>query len=332
MRSAFVKTLVELAEQDSRVLLLTGDLGFMALEPFSNRFPERFYNVGIAEQNMVGLATGLAEAGYIPFVYSIVPFAVLRPYEFIRNGPIAHKLPVRVVGVGGGLDYGLNGLSHFGIEDVGILRIQPDISIVVPADYQQASAALRCTWNLAGPVYYRLEKDDKTIIPGLDGRFEPGHSQLIREGSDLLILSMGGIAAQAVKAAELLACRGVSCSVAIVASLNPAPQDDLAALLSQFPLALTLEAHYIVGGLGSLVSEIVAERNLHCRIIRQGVKSTPNGPSGGRDYMHKRQGLTAELLAATIERIRDSGTDWALGAGKPGELETHRPNRNAESK
>lgn len=101
MRGAFIRTLAELAERDSRIILLTGDLGYMVLEPFSDKFQDRFFNVGVAEQNMVGLATGLAEAGLIPFVYSIVPFAVLRPFEFIRNGPILHQFPVRIVGVGG---------------------------------------------------------------------------------------------------------------------------------------------------------------------------------------------------------------------------------------
>src|SRR5262249_41105479 len=110
MRGAFVRTLTEIAAEDARILLLTGDLGYMALEPFSERFPDRFLNVGVAEQNMVGTATGLAEAGFIPFVYSIVTFATLRPYEFIRNGPVWHRLPVRIVGVGGGFEYGPQGV------------------------------------------------------------------------------------------------------------------------------------------------------------------------------------------------------------------------------
>src|SRR6266566_4068220 len=125
MRGTFAKTLAELADEDPRILLLTADLGYMALEPFSERFPDRFLNVGVAEQNMVGLATGLAEAGFLPFVYSIVTFATLRPYEFIRNGPVMQQLPVRIVGVGGGLEYGNNGLSHYGLEDVALMRVQP---------------------------------------------------------------------------------------------------------------------------------------------------------------------------------------------------------------
>src|SRR3712207_7785086 len=112
MRLEFIKTLLEMAEEDARILLLTGDLGFLVLEPFRDRFPDRFFNVGVAEQNMVGLATGLAEAGFVPFTYSIATFAALRPYEFIRNGPVLHRLPVRMVGVGGGFDFGYNGLTH----------------------------------------------------------------------------------------------------------------------------------------------------------------------------------------------------------------------------
>src|SRR5580658_5156121 len=118
MRKMFVETLVNLAEQDERVMLLTGDLGFGVVEPFMSKFPKRFINVGVAEQNMVGVATGLAESGFIPFVYSIVTFATLRPYEFIRNGPILHQFPVRIVGVGGGMEYGHNGASHYGLEDI----------------------------------------------------------------------------------------------------------------------------------------------------------------------------------------------------------------------
>src|SRR5207248_3430954 len=161
VRIAFARTLGDLAEKDGRILLLTGDLGFMALETFSDRHPQRFVNVGVAEQNMVGLATGLAEAGFIPFCYSIVTFASLRPYEFIRNGPIQHRLPVRIVGIGGGLEYGPNGLSHYGLEDVAVMRAQPGITVIAPSDHQQARSAVLASWELPGPIYYRLGKDDK---------------------------------------------------------------------------------------------------------------------------------------------------------------------------
>jgi len=287
------------AARDPRILLLTGDLGYLALEPFADAYPGRFFNVGVAEQNMVGLATGLAEAGFIPFVYSIVPFAVLRPYEFIRNGPIQHRLPVRIVGVGGGLAYGPNGLSHYGLEDIAVMRAQPGITVIAPADRQQTRSVVTATWNLPGPVYYRLGKDDQTVVPGLDGRFELGKLQRVREGSDLLLIAMGSVVAEAAAATQDLAARGISCSLAIVASVSPAPVDELAGLLARHPVALTVEAHYRVGGVGSLVAEVIAERGLGCRLVRCGVGALPNGITGSQHYLHQLYGLSAEKLVET---------------------------------
>lgn len=306
MRGAFVRTLVELAEHDPRVLLLTGDLGYTMLEPFAQKFPERFLNVGVAEQNMVGLATGLAESGFIPFVYSIVTFAVLRPYEFIRNGPILHRLPVRIVGVGGGMEYGHNGASHYGLEDIGVMRIQPGITVIAPADHEQARSALLSTWALPGPVYYRLSKDDKGTVAGLGGRFELGRVELIGGGADLLIVAMGSVAREAVAAADSLAAEGVSCTVMIVATLNPLPAEDMAGVLARFRLALTVEAHYVVGGVGSLVAEVIAERGLGCRIVRCGVRTAPDGVSGSQGYLYRAHGLSSECLALTgLQALRE---------------------------
>lgn len=301
MRRTFISTLADLAEQDSRILLLTGDLGFMAIEPFTTRFPDRWYNIGVAEQNMVGIATGLAEAGFIPFVYSIVTFATLRPYEFIRNGPIMHQLPVRIIGVGGGVEYGHNGLTHYGLEDIGVMRPQPGISIIAPADYEQTRTALTATWNLPGPIYYRLGKDDRIQVPGLAGQFELGRVQLVREGTDVLVLALGGIASEVVAAADRLRDQhGMACTVALVASIAPPPVADLVALLANKPLVFTVEAHYTVGGLGSLVAEVVADHGLACRVVRSGFTTMPDGTSGSQHYMQHRHGLSAEALVETV--------------------------------
>ncbi len=309
MRAAFIETLTELATSDSRIMLLTGDLGYMALEPFIDKHPDRFINVGVAEQNMVGLATGLAEAGLMPFVYSITPFAVLRPYEFIRNGPIQHQLQVRVVGVGGGLEYGQNGLSHYGLEDVAVMRVQPAISIIAPADHRQTRRAVAATWDLPGPIYYRLGKDDKTTVPGLDGRFELGKLQRIREGSDAIMISMGSVSSEAAAAVAALEKQGVNCALAILASVSPAPLDELAELLAKFSTVVTVEAHYRAGGVGSLVAELIAERSLRTRLVRCGVETMPSGVTGSQRYLHQRYGLSSEKLVET--------TLAALGRPKP---------------
>lgn len=299
MRNAFVRTVTELAEQDPRILLLTGDLGFMALEPFAERFPGRFLNVGVAEQNMVGIATGLAEAGFIPFTYSINSFAVLRPYEFIRNGPIYHQLKVRMVGMGGGLEYSHQGITHYGLEDIGMMRIQPGLTIIAPADAAQASTAIRTTLDLAGPVFYRLSKNDKIVVPGLEGRFELGRLQVIHEGHDLLFISMGAIANEVAVASELLRERGVTCTSAVVASMNPPPIDDLVSLLERFRIVITVEAHYIAGGIGSLISEVIAEHGLACRVIRCGVRNKPSGITGSQSYLQDLHGLSPKELVKT---------------------------------
>jgi len=272
----------------------------MALEPFMEAFPGRFFNVGVAEQNMVGLATGLAEAGMVPFVYSIAPFATLRPYEFIRNGPLLHRLPVRVVGIGGGMEYGPNGISHYALEDVAVMRAQPNMTVIAPADHLQAREALLATADVPGPIYFRLGKDDTTVVPGLDGAFELGKVQLIREGPDAAIIAMGPIAEAAAAAAELLAGKGLDCAVAVVASVSPAPTEDLAVLLAGRRLAVTVEVHYLTGGLGSLVSEVIAERGLGVRLLRQGVSSMPDELVGSQRYMERSFGLSAEQLAGAV--------------------------------
>lgn len=301
MRNTFINSLTELAERDSRIILLTGDLGFMVLETFIHRCPKQFINVGVAEQNMVGIATGMAEAGFIPFVYSIVNFSTLRPYEFIRNGPILHQFPVRIVGVGGGLEYGNNGATHYGLEDVGIMRVQNGIQVIAPADSQQARSALLNTWDLPQPVYYRLGKDDKTIVPGLEGRFDRNKVQKIRNGKDVLILAMGNVVMEALDAAQELSGLGVECSVAVVSSLNPGPIYHLAELLSLFPLTYTLEAHFINGGLGSLVSEVIAEHGgIGTRLIRFGVRIVPDGVSGSQKFLYKKYGISSDVLVDSI--------------------------------
>jgi len=300
MRGTFIKTLAELAREDERIMLLTGDIGYLAIEPFSEEFPRRFVNVGVAEQNLVGIATGLAEAGFIPFVYTIATFASLRPFEFTRNGPILHQLPVRIVGVGGGFEYGLNGITHYALEDIGIMRVQPDITLISPVDFQQTRSALLATWDLSTPIYYRIGKDDQTVVSGLEGSFELGKIQSIRNGNDALIIATGSITLEVVKAADLLAEAGISCKVVVVSSFNPQPVDDLSTEISKFPKAFSVEAHYISGGLGSMVSEIIAGNNINCQLIRIAISSMPRGISGSQNFMNGMHGISAAEIAKRI--------------------------------
>jgi transketolase len=296
MRRAFAESLAEIAAIDNRILLLTADLGFMALEPFAEKHPEKFFNVGVAEQNMVGVATGLAEAGFLPFVYSIVNFATMRPFEFIRNGPVAHHLPVRVVSVGGGFEYGNNGISHFGLEDIGILRTQPCLSIICPCDSNQARTALKKTWNLPQPLYLRLGKDDRIEVPGLDGRFEIARAETVHQGDDILFIAIGTAALDTLNAAIALKKRGIGATVLLVSSLNPGPEKEVLEHLQRFGHAITVETHYTIGGLGSWVAEIASEFAAGTRVVRVGVQSHPGCRSGSQAWMQERQEISSEGL------------------------------------
>ena len=301
MRKAFLDTLETLAAQDERVVLLTGDLGFMVLESFRERFPTRFYNVGVAEQNMIGVATGLAEAGFIPFAYSIITFAALRPYEFIRNGPILHGLPVRIVGVGGGFEYGAAGPTHHGLEDLAIMRTQPGLTVIAPADAPQTHNALNQTWDAEGPIFYRLGKNDRETIPDLDGRFSLGTVEQVRVGDDLALVSVGAITQEAVSAADALREQGIMASVYVVGDMTTETSASLAAALREHRLVMSVEAHYINGGLGSMIAEVIAEQGLGARLVRCGVRSASDGVSGSNAFMLRRHGLDSTSLVSQAQ-------------------------------
>jgi transketolase len=300
---------VEEAERDDRIMLLTGDLGFMALEPFRERFPERFFNMGVAEQNMIGVATGLADAGYTPFCYSIVPFALLRPFEFIRNGPVLHGLPVRIVGVGGGFEYGSAGPTHFGIEDIGVARLLQDTAVVAPADAAQTTTAVRALAQWPGPAYLRIGKNDRLVVPGLEGRFELGRIQQVRDGAGVVVFVVGSIATSVVEAADLLLSAGIAATVAVVASIYPPPVDDVLDLVATHSHVVTIEAHVRSGGIGSLIAEILADSGSGCRLLRLGV-DRPFGHRGGSEgYLNQFHGLAAPAIVTRIAEFVGSRTD-----------------------
>jgi transketolase len=299
MRRAFVSELIRLAERDPSVVLLTGDLGYSVLEPFADLFPDRFFNMGVAEQNMLGVATGLAASGFTPFAYSIATFASMRGYEFFRNGPILHELPVRLVGVGGGVDYGHNGPTHYALEDIGLMRVQPSLTVIAPADVPQAATAMREIAAIPGPVYLRLGKEAGELA-GLDGRFELGRAVTIGHGTDVAIVTYGSVATEALAASELLESAGIHARVVVTACLAPPPVDDLLSALGAVPLTVTVEAHFQNGGLGSLVSEVVAEHALGCRVLRRAITTMPRGSSGDPAYLYERYGLSARRVADAV--------------------------------
>jgi transketolase len=186
------------------------------------------------------------------------------------------------------------------------MRALPGLTVLAPADHRQARAAVLATWDAPGPVYYRLGKDDRTVVPGLGGRFRLGRAETLREGPDLLLVGMGGICAVVAEAAEALASAGVGATVLVAASLAPPPVEDLAAALAGHPVAVAVEAHVVNGGLGSLVAEVIAERGLDCRLVRAGVRQVTHGRTGSQPYHQEAAGLSRDAIVRTALAALDT--------------------------
>jgi transketolase len=300
MRKQFVSTLTELANADDRIVLLTADLGFMVLEPFAQRHPSRFFNVGVAEANMISLAAGMASEGYIPFCYSIATFASMRGYEQFRNGAVLHRLPVRIVGIGGGFPYGSAGVTHHALEDIALMRVQPGVGIVAPADDAQVDRVLRDHYARPEPIYLRLAKETESH-PELGGRFRWGRLETIGEG-DTVIVAIGSMTGVALEAQRQLLAEGISTVVAVAASIAPAPTDDLIKLLQSKRACITVEDHRLTGGIGSLVAETIADHALGVRLIRCGVSDPPDATSGSEEFLRRRNGLDVQGLIAAVRK------------------------------
>jgi len=189
MRTAFIETLCELAEQDERIWLLTGDLGYSVLEQFAERFPDRFVNVGVAEQNMTGVAAGLALCGKIVFTYSIANFPTLRCLEQIRNDVCHHNLNVKIVAVGGGLAYGAQGYTHHAIEDLAVMLALPNMTVIAPGDSVEVRLATRAIVDWPGPCYLRLGRAGERIVHQTEPEFQIGKAIVLQQGSDVTLIS-----------------------------------------------------------------------------------------------------------------------------------------------
>ncbi len=215
MRTAFIQALNELAGKDPRVCLVVGDLGFSVIEEFAQKHPDQFVNAGVSEQNMIGLAAGMALSGKIVFTYSIGNFATLRCLEQIRNDVCYHRANVKVVSVGGGLAYGNLGVTHHASEDVAILRALPNMVVVAPGDPVEARLATRAVVALDGPCYLRLGKAGEPVVHEKEPNFELGRAITLRDGTDVTLIASGGMLATADKVARSLA--GQDLSVRLVA-------------------------------------------------------------------------------------------------------------------
>jgi transketolase len=300
MRDAFVDALVEIAEHDPRLMLLTSDLGFGVLTRFRQRFPERFINVGVAEQNMTGLAVGLALEGRVVFTYSIANFATLRCIEHIRNDACYHEANMKIVSIGGGFSYGALGISHHATEDLSIMRALPNMTVVAPGDLWEARQAAKALVETPGTAYIRIDKSAAPHTAGPGEKFLLGKARLVREGSDVTFASTGGILGEALLAAEELARQGISARVLSFHTVKPLDIDALILVARETGGLLTIEEHTVEGGFGGAVAEVLLELGVVPRFFRRlGLRAGFSSIVGSQTYLRRVYRIDARTLADT---------------------------------
>lgn len=299
MRTTFVNTLVELAEKDKNIYLLTGDLGFGVLESFIQKFPERFVNCGVAEQNMMGMAAGLALEGKKPYVYSIVPFVTMRCFEQIRDDVCYQNLDVKIVGVGGGLDYGHLGATHHAIEDLAILRVLPNMSVFSPADPVETKALVLESYQKKGPVYFRLCRG-KNNLYDFSPEIKIGKPSVFKEGADGAIVSTGPILSVAREIVEKLKVEGYNFKLISMHTLKPIDEGFLFSQLKEIKSVFTIEEHNIIGGLGSAVAEILIENGWSGKFKRIAVPDKYVDIVGESDFLRKKFDIESEKILEKI--------------------------------
>ncbi len=278
-------------------MFVTADLGFGVVEAFRDEFPDRFFNVGVAEQAMVGMGTGLASEGMIPYCYSIAPFVALRAFEFVRNGPVVHGLPVRLVGVGAGMDYGPDGISHYAIDDLAVMRAQPGLLTWSPADGAEIARDLPEIHGHDGPVYVRLTR--RSAASSLPRLHELSTSARAIPASDVLVVCTGDATSRAEKLADLLHAASLQHQVIVASRFDAESTASLAAVIKQARVVVAVEHHYRTGGLFSLVAETVAHGGIPVSVVADGVHSLPVGRFGSREYMER------EFMAPLDDIVRE---------------------------
>lgn len=302
MRTAFIETLCRLARQDERIWLLTGDLGFSVLEPFAREFPQRFVNVGVAEQNMTGIAAGLALCGNVVFAYSIANFPTFRCLEQIRNDVCYHRANVKVVAVGGGLAYGTQGYTHFGVEDLAIMRCLPHMTVVAPGDSVEARLATEAIARHQGPCYLRLGKAGEPVVHAQEPGFRLGQAIWVCDGSDVTLVSTGAILGRAMETARLLSARGVSAAVLSMPTVQPLDCQALRTAAARTGLLCVIEEHHAVGGLGDAVARALAggpPTSLRFYAVDSQELAT-SGQVGNQTYLLDRAGLAPSALCESV--------------------------------
>lgn len=308
MRNAFAAEITALAQADPRVVLLSGDIGNRLFDSYKERCPGRFFNCGVAEANMVGVAAGMALSGLRPVTYTINSFMTSRCYEQIRVDVCYHRAPVLIVGVGAGLAYAANGPTHHSLEDIACLRVLPGMTVICPGDAIEVRLALRAALAHPGPVYLRLGKKGEPVVHEPEPEFRIGKAIVVRPGGDVCLISTGNMLPVAVQAAEELGRQGVAARVVSMHTVKPLDRELLADVFARCKVVTTVEEHSVLGGLGGSVAEWLADRPPQpARLCRVGSADAFLHQAGGQAFARSHFGLTPAGIAAQTMRVYPVG-------------------------
>lgn len=302
MRNAFADEITKLAAKDERIVLLSGDIGNRLFNDYKEVADERFFNCGIAEANMTSVAAGLAMNGLRPVTYTITAFNTIRCLEQIKLDVCYHELPVVIVGTGSGLSYADLGATHHSCDDIGLLRNIPGIKIVCPADAVEVRLALREALKDDSPVYIRLGKKNEPVVHQAEPDFKIGKSMPIVTGNDVCILSTGNILPIVMEAGEKLNELNISSQIVNFHTVRPLDEEALKDAFNRFKLVVTIEEHYLTGGLGSSIAEWMIDNQIvKTPLLRIGVPDKFLKKTGPQEHARKSVGLTVPDIARKIE-------------------------------
>lgn len=304
MRAAFNKELLEIAKEDPRVYMILADIGYGEIEGFANTFPKRFINCGVAEQNMTGVACGVAMEGNIAITYSIANFPTLRCLEQIRNDVCYHKANVKIVIIGGGMAYGPLGISHHSTEDLAILRALPNMVVLAPCDIPEAIEATRAMMAYNGPVYYRCGyKKEQNVYDG-HVKFEIGKANIIRDGSDAAVIFTGTIGHNCKLAVEELAKSGIKCRLISMHTVKPIDADAIKEAAIRTNAIITVEEHNMCGGLGSAVAEVLMDSGTgKVPFKRLALPDVNVSKIGSQAWLRDQYGLGVKDIAKAVKEL-----------------------------
>ena len=293
MRTTFASVLTERAGFDEKIFLLTPDLGFSVFEQFAEKYPNRFLNIGIAEQNTVGIAAGLALSGFKPYIYSIAPFALMRCYEQVRLNLAYMKLNIKIIGAGGGVAYGPAGASHHIIEDFAITKVLPNLIVCSPADPIEAQQIFEQSLCTDSPMYIRLAKNNEPPVHNPNDIITIGKAFSIKKGDNLEILTTGTITGRIIEWLPELEKQGISAGLTVFPTIKPLDEEFLDKMIVEKKDILIVEEHNIIGGLGESICTYIGKKNAHNKIRHIGIQDTYSHYVGSQQFILDKFGMFA---------------------------------------